>query len=270
MRVYEYARKRNIKSRDVVKKCHELGIMTVKNHLSLIPLKRLHELDQIDFEPAETPTIRRTIFVLSMTNKKRHPVLRQVLRPYERHKDTIYLLQPLNDLAIDKTVDQLLDVVIRNQWYKVNVYRIEKNRTIRFLVEVPEEIRLLSKERGTLDRMSVLYQVAVSLLEHLTVDRVVGINWKSGLFPLMYNKLNPTKKLDFHLYLSKINYEGIYDLNELSLFFLDFRDKEPVEYAGSLNFYKAALTSYHHIHFLDDAKHKLYDSYLRDFYYENN
>lgn len=269
MRVYEYARKRNIRSRDVVKKCHELGIMTVKNHLSLIPLKRLNELDQMNFESNDSNTIRRHIFVLSIEEHSNEQVMQQVLRPYIRHKDFIYLLQIKSESDVVEGVHQVMDVVVRDQWYKVNIYREVDKRMTRYLVELPNEMDNPLKERQRLDAISICYQVAITLLEPLTVDRIIGIDWSSGLFPLTYRKLNPTMKQHFHLYLSAINYEGIYGLNELSLFFLDFREKATVEYAGSLNFYKTALLTYDSIDLLDDAKQQLRESYLRKFYYDD-
>lgn len=267
MRVYEYARKRNINSRDVVRKCHELGIMTVKNHLSLIPLKRLNELDQINFEENIPKSIRKSIFVLSF-EESNSMVQSKVLRPFKRHKDQIYILQPTVQRNNQEGVDRIFDVLIREQWLKVNVYRQEGKNLVRYYVEIPEALKGHSKERQRLDLMSMCYQVAIALLETIKVDQVVGIDWMSGLFPLTYQKLNPHHNPTFNLHLSTINYEGIYDLKELTLFFLDFREKQQVEYAGSLNFLKAGLLTYDHIHFIDDAEQQLKESYLREFYYD--
>lgn len=268
MRVYEYAKKRNVRSRDVVKKCHELGMMTVKNHLSLIPLKRIHELDQIDFAPKHPPFTRRKVFILCFDRRKRHPVLRQVIRSYQMHRDAVFLLQPQYGGISEGSIERVVDVVIHHQWLKVSVYRIEKERIIRFFIDMPDRVHALHTEREKLEAISILYQVAISLLEDIPVDQVVGIDWPCGLFPLTFKRLNRHAPIDFHFYLSTINYEGIYDLNDLNLFFLDFRDKDTVEYAGSLNFLKAGLLSYSTIHFLNDAENQLKASYLRDYYYE--
>lgn len=260
MKVYEYAKLRGIKSRDIVRKCHELGIFTVKNHLSLIPLKRLPDLDAVTFQSLNKEQGEEMIAILSFDLTENNQKVDKIL---SRLRDRASIILPLTTKREGLTVEMRFDVHLRSKWNNVVVYKkVEKEVEYYYIdgsaVEKP----------SFLESLSIFYHASITLLSSLNPTRIEVIEWPLGLFALCYRRLNSGDDRPLYFHLFDVNYQGIYDLNDFFLFPLDFRDKEQVEYAGSLNFLKAALVSFDKVIDHDESKDKLSESYLKEFRFD--
>ncbi|QVK17316.1 translation initiation factor IF-2 N-terminal domain-containing protein [Mycoplasmatota bacterium] len=285
MKIYEYARNRNIKSKDVVKKLHELGFKHVKNHLSLVPEKLIDELDTIDFEKKvkEIKKESKTIVLIAMECS---PFISKGLGDMVQNKIKF------NQLKGNKTIvimpkyhfdSQLLDGVLElnisvNHQNKIGkVYKTTYEHSDYYLVDSDYFNR--SEVYGYPDdaeRFAFLAKASIQTIKKLdqTVDVINVHDWPLGLFPLLFNDILKEElketQIEFSAYGS--TYQGIYGLEVLTdIYELDrkYYDDHTVEYANSVNFLKTGLVTADRIDINKVALYDLKNSYLKDFVYDN-
>lgn len=288
MKIYEYAKKRNIKSREVVKKLHELGFSHVKNHLSLIPEKNLDELDKIAFAPINQKRIikkdKKTIAYISMecspfatnglgdmvSNKIKQSALAGnknivIMPKYKINKDNLIFIKEIN---INVNHNNKHGIVYQYNYEDTDFYFIESdyyNRDKLFgFYDDPERFAFLAK-------------AAIELIGNFNIsfDIINVHNWPLGLFPILFKenlkKIYPETKIEFSAYGS--TYQGIYGLEVLTdVFELDksYYDDQTVEYAASVNFLKSGLITADKLDINKVALNDLKNSYLKDFIYDNS
>nr|WP_241463149.1 translation initiation factor IF-2 N-terminal domain-containing protein [Listeria aquatica] len=69
IRVYEYAKKQQVSSKDVIEKLHGLGV-EVSNHMSTINDNALRQLDQAFSNKPEKPAVQKSEKVQNKPNSK--------------------------------------------------------------------------------------------------------------------------------------------------------------------------------------------------------
>lgn len=285
MKIYEYARNRNIKSKDVVKKLHEFGFKQVKNHLSLVPEKVIDELDKVVFEKAvkEKKKESKTIALISMEcapfiSKGLGDMVRNKIKYHQSSGNQNIVIMPRYNFDI-----QILDAVMElnisvNHQNKIGkVYKTTYEDGDYYLVDSDYFNR--DQVYGYPDdpeRFAFLAKASIQIINNLdqSVDVINVHDWPLGLFPLLFNdtlkeELKDTK-IEFSVYGS--TYQGIYGVEVLTdVFELDrkYYDDHTVEYAMSVNFLKTGLITADKVDINKVALYDLKNSYLKEFVYDN-
>lgn len=281
MKIYEYARERNIKSKDVVNKLHELGFTYAKNHLSLVPEKLLDKLDQITFPNAK---IKRESKIMTFISMECAPFVSSVVG------DTVRNKLKYKNLDGDKNIVVLpkynIDIQNLSHFMDINISVHHQIRTGKVFKTTYEEVDYYfvdsdfyfkrDKIYGFYDdseRFAFFAKAAIVIIKqlNLTIDIINVHDWPLGLFPILYkDTINNETKIEFTVYGS--TYQGIYGLDVLTdVFELDrkYFDNHTVEYALSVNFLKAGILTADKIDINKIALDDMKNSYLKKFVYDN-
>ncbi len=289
MKIYEYARKRKVKSKEVVKKLHQLGYKNVKNHLSLVPEKVIEQLDEIHFDSEVKQKKKRNVQT-SQTNgiisMECAPFTTKGLGDMVRNKIQYNQMNGIRNIVIipkynidDHILEHVMDI-------NLSVQHQKKSGKVYFTNYENAEYYLIDSEyfrRDSLygyyddtERFAFLAKAAIEVIKHLNVkfDVINVHDWPLGLFPILFkdtlkNEFEETK-IEFSVYGS--TYQGIYDVNVLTdVFELDkkYYDDHIVEYAMSVNFLKSGLITADMVDINQVALNDLKNSYLKDFVYDN-
>ena len=261
MKIYEYARKRNIKSKDVVKRLHELGFNHLKNHLSLVPGKVIDKLDKTPF-PVRDKALQSIVYLAlecqPFINDKIGDKVSAKLTKSKRVKNTIILPKfNITDTILEKVAEDIYKTT-----YKLNDYY--------FLASPDFERPKLLGYADDHKRIAFYMKKALKVIEQLEVDIINIHDWPLGLFPLFYrqySKLN-NAKIEFSIY--DPTYSGIYALNDYTdVFKLDNSTIDLATYAKSINLLKAGLVTADTFDISKTVIAELKQSYLKAFIYDN-
>lgn len=267
MKIYEYARKRNISSRDIVKKLHELGFTHIKNHLSLVPLKVIEKLDEIDFTQKKTS---KTIVFISFecapfSKSKISEYVSNKIKMSKDNKNIIIL--PRNNIDIELELMFESEILIDELKINGKVYKTKYKNDDYYLIE--KDIYLDNESY----KLSFYNQMALKIIQFINceIDIINIHDWKFGLFPLMFKEIKhifPQTIIEFSLY--GATYRGIYSLDVLTdVFNIDRKFIDLAEYAGSINLLKAGIVSADKIDVTKEVLDELKASYLKEFVYDN-
>lgn len=266
MKIYEYAKKRNIKSRDVVKVLHQLGYKHVKNHLSLIPLKIIDKLDEIEFaQKKQSKTIVFISFLCApFTNCEISKKVRNKINQCKGNNNIIIIPHNNMDIKLDEVI--ATEVIVNNKNIKGKVYYTKYRNDDYYLVKGEN----VNKE---VYQIAFFNKMALTIIKYLNIDiDIINIHhWQLGLFPLMFKELEkdyPKIKIEFSVY--KPTYSGLYDKEIITNYFdIDEKEYPITEYAGSVNMLKAGLVSADKFDIKKDVLQELKASYLKEFIYDN-
>ncbi len=285
MKIYEYAKDRNIKSKDIVKKLHELGFAHIKNHLSLIPEKVITQLDAIDFSKAvkEKHKDTKSIAFISMECA---PFISKGLGDMVRNKIQYSQLSGNQTIVIIPKYN--MDIKISNYVMDVNVSVCHQNRTGKVYKTIYDNVDYYLVEsdyycRNQLygypddaERFAFLAKASIEIIKNIGVDfDTINVHdWPLGLFPILFTETLksefPDTKIEFSVYGS--TYQGIYGVNVLTDVFeinQKYYDNHIVEYAMSVNFLKSGLITADMVDINKVALNDLKNSYLKEFVYDN-
>jgi glycogen synthase len=282
MKVYDYAKQRNIKSRVLVKHLQQMGINTVKNHLSLIPEKLIDELDRVNFKElyrVKKSKVNQTILTLSCFPFHHNLVAHRVKETIEKaiqsgNKVTVVLPLDLSSVQnLSATWLQELKFTYGESNDVLNLYTyLDDGITYYFIVN--DELFRREQLYGYSDdpiRFAYIAKVLIHLLESkkLTTDQIDLHDWPFGLFPILIKQQLKQYfiKTCYHLY--HATYHGIYDATVLEWFGLNESIYERVEHAQSVNFTKAALVSSDQVIFENESLESFKTSYLKSSVYDN-
>lgn len=286
MKIYEYAKSRNIKSKDIVVKLHELGFTHVKNHLSLVPEKIIDKLDKIDFPQNKVITIRKSqnVLIISMEctpffSKGLGEMVSNKIQFNNLYGNNVKVILPKHKLnSSDLIFCKDINVVVYDKQRGGKVYKYESKGIEYYFIENDYYF-----DRNDLygffddaERFAFFAKASLEIIKFLDFkfDLINVHDWTLGLFPLMYKKAfdNEQKEaiIEFSVYGS--TYQGIYGPEVLTdVFGLDekyFEDKT-VEYANSVNLLKAGLVTADKLDINKVALNDLKDSYLKQYIYDN-
>ncbi|HEY8365453.1 MAG TPA: glycogen/starch synthase [Haloplasmataceae bacterium] len=283
MKIYEYARARNIKSRDVVKKLHGMGFTFIKNHLSLVPEKVIDKLDEIPFENRRQVKRIKTIVnitmecapIMSLTigEKIKNKLL---TNRSKKHNIIIMPKYQMDESALEKVMD--LEISIRDTIKTGKVYYTSYMDMDYFLVDNEYFLRPNAYNYpDDAERFAFLSKAALGIIKSLNVNiDIINIHdWPLGLFPILFKESIkedfPNTLIEFSVY--SATYQGIYDIDVLTnVFELDekyYYENRLVEYANSVNFLKAGLVTSDKIDVSQNVLFDLKNSYLKAFVYDN-
>src|SRR5690554_6793779 len=213
MKIYEYAKKRNIKSRDVVKKIHDLGYKHIKNHLSLVPLKIIDKLDEFDFAPKKKKLQPKTNIFISLecapfSKSGISEIVRNKIKKNKRNKNHIIIPRNQIDMKLDIFLER--NVIIDKKKIKGTVYKTQYKNDIYYLIE---DKFINDKEIYQLAFFSLMAIETVKFLNN-KIDKINIHDWELGLFPLMFKKIKSqfyNTIVEFSIY--GATYKGIYAKN---------------------------------------------------------
>ncbi len=281
MKIYEYAKKRNIKSRVIVKKLHDLGYIHVKNHLSLVPIKIIDELDSMSFEKGNAAKPKVKVCFISMecapfsSSGLGDMVYNKVLQGKLNGNDNIVIIPKyhFDDMILEPVMD--IEISIRHRQKAGKVYKTIYENTPFYLVDSDYFKReMMYGYVDDAERFAFLAKASIILLQKLNIafDIINIHDWPLGLYPLLYRDTikgeYPNTIVEFSVY--GATYQGIYDVGVLiDVFNLDKKYFDDVEYAKSVNFLKAGLVTADRIDINKVALDDLKNSYLREFVYDN-
>lgn len=262
LKVYEYAKNRGVPSRLIVKTLQKMGVTTVKNHLSLVPLKVLAELDQIDFTVAEKPKRHKCVIILSL---QQDDYLKKRLRYYQQKKMKVILLQPCGNLPEVGEVEEW-NIPFAGRRENVKVYYEVLDGCACY--QVAHDLFSTSKRNLYQDEVETyaLYcQVVQSFLnlKQPPVDYFEIHYWQLGILPAVLKKSYHGKIIFHPVYFS---FQGLYGEEVLPLFGLQPSDE--LIYAGSINFLKVALLCSDEVKYTKEVLEEFKSSYLQAFVYD--
>ncbi|NLG82675.1 MAG: hypothetical protein GX490_09210 [Bacilli bacterium] len=285
MKVYEYARIRGVKSRDVVRKLKELGYKHVKNHLSLVPEKIIPDLDLMEIasiKKKEKPKPKLSVIVsLECAPFKKEGIgdlVYQKLRYCSLDENQAIVIMPryhLDSQILERAYDLVIEV--NHNEYPVSIYQTTYKGNLFFFIANPLFERDLIY--GYVDdpiRFAIFTKASVEVIKRMTtpIDIINIHDWPLGFFPLLFEEEynNANKPLiEFSVY--GPTYQGIYGVEVLiDVFGLDkkyFYDNHLAEYAHSVNFLKTGLVTCDMLDVDTPVLELLRSSYLREFIYDN-
>jgi len=285
VKIFEYAKNRNVKSKEVVNKLHDLGFKHIKNHLSLVPEKVIEQLDAVDFEKKvkEKKHDSKTIAYISMECA---PFASIGLGDMVRHKvqynsfngNQNIVIMPKYNMDI-KVLNAIMDIniSINHQNKTGRVYHTNYDNASYYLIDSEYFNRdQLYGYYDDAERFAFLTKASIEIIKKLdlNVDLINVHDWPLGLFPIIFeNSLKDefvNTKIEFSVY--GATYQGIYGIEVLTdVFELDkkYYDDHIVEYANSVNFLKSGLVTADKVDINKVALNDLKNSYLKEFVYDN-
>ena len=281
MKIYEYARERKIKSRDVVRKLHEMGFDYIKNHLSLVPEKVIEELDAIDFKSIHKQKPIKKIAVVSMecapfVNQGLGELVKNKITQNELNGHEQIIILPKHQINEELTQLMPLSISIYHKNRSGYIYQLKQKNITYYFVD-SEDYFNREKLYGYYDdaeRYAFLEKAALKLMDALNIEfDIINIHdWSMGLFPLLFKESlqdkYPKTKLQFSVY--GCTYQGIYGREVLTdVFELDNKHYPTCEYAMSVNFLKTGLVTADQLDINKVAFMDLKKSYLKTFIYDN-
>lgn len=284
MKVYEYARIRGVKSRDVVRKLKEMGYRTVKNHLSLVPEKIIPELDTMEItsvkkvKPYPLFTVIVALECAPFKSEKIGDLVYQKLKISSLDGNQAFVIMPRFFLDIEVLEYQYdINVKANHEDYLVKVYKTKYQDNVFYFIDTPLFERDLIY--GYVDdplRFAVFTKASIEVIKRLsvTIDLINIHDWPLGLLPLVFHEEYQEERkplLEFTVY--EPTYQGIYGIEVLTdVYGLDskyFYENHLAEYAYSVNFLKTGLVTCDRLDVDKQALEELRSSYLRKFIYDN-
>lgn len=282
MKVYEYAKIRNIKSREIVKRLHELGETHVKNHLSLVPEKLLNQLNNETFKSSiQRKDVHVGIITMECHSKINgiSKIVHQKAVQYHLKRKKVSIIQPLYDYMDQNKLAFLCDinVDINHQQKKGQVYQLNHQQMTYYYIKQHDYFTQKNpiKNDDIPEALAFLNLAIIELikLKSLSFDIIHIHDWPFGLFPLLFKDrlrmVHPKTQIVTSLY--ETTYQGIYGKDVLSLFGLDekYFSYQYTEYANSVNFLKTLLVTSPHFDISREALKDLKEGYLQEYVYDN-
>jgi glycogen synthase len=284
MKIYEYAKKRNIKSKDVVSKLHQLGFDHIKNHLSLVPEKILDVLDETEFEIKGTKK-KKAIKQGVMISLECAPFINRGLGDVIRHKllhkkaqgDLIKVILPRYQLdQSELNFQQDLSITIGNEVYQAQVYTYVYEETTYYFIhhELFNRDQLLGY-KDDLKRLAFFNHAALELFNGFIdqVDVVSIFEWPLGLFPVLFKEQHQqVVKPKIEFVTLGATYQGIYGPEDITdVFGLNpsLVEDGTITHAKSVNLLKAGLVTADQVDLNKMALENLKNSYLKEYVYDN-
>jgi len=283
--VHEYAKERNIKSKDVVKKLHQLGYTTVKNHLSLIPERIIDDLDRVQFPPAKQiiPKQNKQICMISLEcspfiSNGLGDMVKNRIEYGQIHGNHIKVILPKFKMNSEHLV-YIKDVTVSvsHQTRVGKVYQYEENNIEYYFIENDYYFNRdnLYGFYDDAERFAFLIKASIELISSFNINfNTINIHdWPLGLFPILYKEKFVEKYnsvIEFSIYGS--TYQGIYGLDVLTeVFGIDrkYFDDKTAEYANSVNLLKAGIVTANKVDINKVALNDLKSSYLKQYIYDN-
>ncbi len=279
MKIFEYAKKRNIKSKDVVAKVHEFGFTNVKNHLSLVPLKILDKLDEIPFKEAKIVKKPKTLVFITMeyapfVSSEVGDMVKNKLKYSSLYGNKNIVILPKYNINKEKlSIFMDIDININHQNKIGKVFKATFEGTDYFFVD-SEFYFNRDKIAGFYDdceRFAFFTKAAIKIIKEFDfeIDIINIHDWPLGLFPLLHkSSINNSTQIEFTVY--GVTYQGIYGLEVLTdIFELHQKYYQIVEYAGSVNLLKAGIVTADKIDISKVVLEDFKNSYLKKYVYDN-
>jgi hypothetical protein len=275
VKIYEYAKSRNIKSKDVVKKLHEMGFDFIKNHLSLVPEKVLDDLNEYEFPSKKyiKKIEHKNVVYISMeyapfSNTEIGKKVKSKVEIVQTGRKVVILPK----LNINKPLEEFCELDNKSKVYKYN------DKNIEFFFIDHEHYLNRDKLFGHNDESEMIANFNISVIELLKhfedpFDVINIHDWPLGLFPLLFeNNLRkdmPLCLIEYTVY--GPTYKGIYGVDVLKQFNIDkkYFDDHTVEHAMSVNLLISGLVTAQKIDMNKNTINCLKNSYLKAYVYDN-
>ncbi|ERJ12991.1 glycogen/starch synthase [Haloplasma contractile] len=281
MRVYEYAKQRDIKSKDVVEYIKASGY-SIKNHMAKIPEGIINELNhtQFDSKPKKKKRNPKNIIVISMEctpfiNTGLGALVGNKVAQHKVKENNTSVILPLYKVSKEQlTVKQKLVVTIGDSEQEGTVYQYSKDEVSYYFIE---NDYYFGREKlygfyDDAERFAFMSKIALELINSFerNVDIINFHDWTLSLIPILYKdgQGGEDSKSVLELSVYGATYQGIYDKDVLTYVFGlsdDYFNSGLVEYAGSLNMLKAGLVTADKLDINKVALDDLKKSYLKDF-----